>query len=144
MHRRTFVKTVAAGGLVSLGGEVEAVAQDANARFPEPAALSFRDEKSGLKITGIRAVRLVPKRPLPTYEPAAGSWNTSQVEVANPLSVYPRFKPRRSLFFAEDLGPNTVMVETDKGITGFGYGGPGAAFVVERHLPGFGFELRPA
>ena len=27
------------------------------------------------------------------------------------------------------------MVETDKGITGFGYGGPGAAFVVERHLP---------
>jgi L-rhamnonate dehydratase len=57
------------------------------------------------------------------------------VEVANPLSIYPRFKPRRSLFFADDLGPTTVIVETDQGITGFGFGGPGASFVVERHLP---------
>ena len=66
MHRRTFVKTAAAGGFVSLSGEVGGVAQDANTRFPEPAPLSFREEKSGLKITGIRVVRLVPKRPLPT------------------------------------------------------------------------------
>jgi L-rhamnonate dehydratase len=57
------------------------------------------------------------------------------VEIANPMSIYPRFKPRRSLFFADDLGPNTVVVETDRGITGFGFGGPGAGFVVERHLP---------
>jgi hypothetical protein len=105
MHRRTFLKT-AAGGLVSIGGQVGAITQDANPRFPKPPPLSFREEKSGLKITGIRAVRLVPKRPLPTYEPTLGSWNTSEVEIANPLSVYPRFKPRRSLFYAEDLGPN--------------------------------------
>ncbi|MEO2017442.1 MAG: enolase C-terminal domain-like protein [Fuerstiella sp.] len=135
MRRRTFVKTTVAGGLVTLGGEVGAVTQDATARFPAPAPLPFREEKSGLKITAIRALKLVPKRPLPVYEPAAGSWNTSQVEVAHPLSVYPQFKPRRSLLFAEDLGPETVVVETDKGITGFGYGGPGTAFVVERHLP---------
>ena len=109
--------------------------RDAETRFPAPAPLGFREEKSGLKITRIRAVRLVPKRPLPSYKPAAGSWNTSQVEVANPLSIYSRFKPRRSLFFADDLGPDTVVVETDKGITGFGYGGPGAAFVIEPHLP---------
>jgi hypothetical protein len=64
---------------------------------------------------------------LPKYQPAAGSWITTDVEIANPLSIYPRFKPRRSLFYADDLGPLTVMVETDKGITGFGYGGPGAA-----------------
>jgi L-rhamnonate dehydratase len=135
MHRRTFVKTVAAGSLVSLGRDVGAAAQDSHPRFPEPPPLPFREEKSGLKITGIRPVRLVPKRPLPRYEPTAGSWNTSQVEIANPLSIYPRFKPRRSLFFADDLGPNAVMVETDKGITGFGFGGPGAAFVIEKHLP---------
>ena len=111
------------------------MAQDANVRFPEPAPLPFREEKSGLKITSIRTVRLVPKRSPPKCEPAAGSWNTPEIEIANPLSVYPRFKPRRSLFYAEDLAPNTVMVETDKGITRFGYGGPGAAFLVERHLP---------
>jgi L-rhamnonate dehydratase len=97
--------------------------------------LPFRDEKSGLKITAIRAVRLVPTRPLPSYRPTPGSWNTTDVEVANPLSIYPRFKPRRSLFYADDLGPDTVVVETNKGITGFGHGGPGAAFVVQRHLP---------
>ena len=57
------------------------------------------------------------------------------MEIANPLSIYPRFKPRRSLFYADDLGPLTVMVETDKGITGYGYGGPGTAYVAERHLP---------
>ncbi len=72
---------------------------------------------------------------MPKYQQAPGTWNTTDVEIANPLSIYPRFKPRRSLFYADDLGPHSVMVETDKGITGFGYGGPGAAFVVERHLP---------
>lgn len=103
--------------------------------LPEPAPLRFLGEKSGLKITAIRAVKLAPTKPLPKYEPTPGSWNTTGVEIANPLSIYPRFKPRRSLFYADDLGPDTVIVETDKGITGFGHGGPGGAFVVERHLP---------
>jgi L-rhamnonate dehydratase len=134
MQRRTFLKTAAAGGLVC-GHQGARAAEDDGTRFPQPPPLSFTETNSGLRITAIRAVNLVAKRPLPAYEPAAGSWNTSQVEVANPLSVYPRFKPRRSLFFAEDFGPDTVMVETDKGITGFGYGGPGAAFVVDKHFP---------
>ncbi len=135
MHRRTFLSTSAALSLAGLGPGVQAAAADDSDRFPQPAPLPFRDEKSGLKITAIRAVTLVPQRPLPKYQPTPGSWNTTDVEIANPLSIYPRFKPRRSLFYADDLGPLTVMVETDKGITGFGYGGPGAAFVVERHLP---------
>jgi L-rhamnonate dehydratase len=97
--------------------------------------LSFHDQPSGLTITKITAVRLVPARPLPTYRQTPGTWNTTEVEIANPLSIYPRFKPRRSLFYAEDLGPDAAMVETNKGITGFGYGGPGASFVIERHLP---------
>src|SRR4029434_11267247 len=103
--------------------------------FPEPPPLPFRNEKSGLKITAIRAVNLVPTRPLPSYEPRPDSWSVAGVEVANPLSIYPRFKPRRSLFYADDLGPLTVMVETDKGITGYGYRGPGAAYIAERSLP---------
>jgi L-rhamnonate dehydratase len=122
-------------GLSGLDQFQWAAAQDNGSRFPRPAPLPFREEKSGLKITAIRAVNLEPLRPLPKYQPAAGSWNTTEVEIASPLSIYPRFKPRRSLFYADDLGPLTVMVETDKGITGYGYGGPGAAFVVDKHLP---------
>ncbi|MFV2067621.1 MAG: enolase C-terminal domain-like protein [Pirellulales bacterium] len=135
MNRRTFLSTGVAVGIAGVTRAGRALAPDASTRFPEPAPLSFRGQKSGLKITAIRAVELVPKRPLPEYQPAPGSWTTTDVEIANPLSIYPRFKPRRSLFYADDLGPHTVMVETDKGITGYGYGGPGAAFAVERHLP---------
>ena len=134
MHRRTFIKSAALGAAACAVGHNRVSAQADN-RFPEPPRLPFLDEKSGLKITRIRAARLVPKRPLPEYTPTPGSWNTSQVEIANPLSIYSRFKPRRSTFFADDLGPTSVVVETNKGITGFGYGGPGASFVVERHLP---------
>ena len=101
MNRRTFL---AAGAAVSLGGQVRSSRAD-RAGFPEPPPLSFRKEKSALKITAIRAVRLVPIRPPPKYRPAPGSWNTTEVEVANPLSIYPRFKARRSLFYADDLGP---------------------------------------
>jgi L-rhamnonate dehydratase len=135
MHRRKFLTASAALGLAAVSRNAPVAAQSGGSRLPAPPPLSFRDEKSELKITAIRAVNLEPTRPLPKYQPAPGSWNTTEVEIANPLSIYPRFKPRRSLFYAEDLGPLTVMVETNKGITGFGYGGPGSAFVVERHLP---------
>ena len=134
MDRRSFLKTATAGTSLCWLADAGANTPDAKLRFPKPPPLSFCDEQSGLSITNIRAVKLVPKRPVPKYEPAPGSWNTSEVEIANPLSVYPRFKPRRSLFYAENLGPETVIVETDKGITGMGHGGPGAALVVERHL----------
>ena len=134
MQRRTFMKSSAAGGLFSLVGGSKAAAQQPAGRFPKPSPLQFSAETSDLKITDIRPVELVPKRPLPAYEQTKGSWNTSEVEIANPLSVYPRFKPRRSLFFAENWGPSSVIVETDKGISGFGYGGPGTAFIVERQL----------
>ncbi|MCH2212831.1 MAG: hypothetical protein MK110_16120 [Fuerstiella sp.] len=134
MHRRAFIRNAAAGGLAYLSSETGTLAGNTVTRFPEPAPLSFLKEKSGLKITSIRAAKLVPKRPRPAYKPAVGSWNALQVEVASPLSIYPRFKPRRSLFFHEDLGAETVVVETNRGITGYGYGGPGAAFVAEGHL----------
>lgn len=134
MDRRSFLATLSATGLASLGGNT-ALSRDTDDRFPEPGPLSFQNERSGLKITAIRAVDLVPVRPLPAYEQTPGTWNTTQVEIANPLSGYPRFKPRRSLFYAEEMGPQTVMVETNKGITGFGYGGTGTAYVAEKHLP---------
>src|SRR6185503_11922968 len=75
MHRRTFLSTSVAFGIAGLMDAGPLAAQDAAARFPKPAALSFRDEKSDLKITAIRAVRLEPLKPLPKYQPTPGFWN---------------------------------------------------------------------
>ena len=61
--------------------------------------------KSKMKITSVRLVNPRPKRPVPSYTPAAGSWSTQAVEVANPMSIYPRYKATRSLFFP-DAGRN--------------------------------------
>ena len=94
----------------------------------------FSGEKSRLKITGVRTVQPRPKRSLPSYKPDSGSWTTGNVEVANPMSIYPEYKAKRSLFMARSLGPSAVEITTDKGVRGIGYGGPGGGFVVENHL----------
>ncbi|HET6216799.1 MAG TPA: hypothetical protein VFE27_07240 [Acidobacteriaceae bacterium] len=47
-------------------------------------ALAFQEEKSKLKITGVRVVRTRPRHPVPSYTPAPGSWSTGGVEVAMP------------------------------------------------------------
>src|SRR5262245_12340833 len=104
MDRRDFLSATAAAGLAGLASARPTAAQEDAERFPRPAPLPFRDEKSGLKITAIRPVTLEPLRPPLKYQPTAGYWNTTDVEIANPLSIYPRFKPRRSLFYADDLG----------------------------------------
>ncbi|MEY4707992.1 MAG: hypothetical protein RJB58_1715, partial [Pseudomonadota bacterium] len=39
-------------------------------------SLGWAQEKSKLKITGIRLVRIAPKNPPPTYTPTPGSWST--------------------------------------------------------------------
>ena len=99
-------------------------------------ALPFQDEKSKLKITGVRLVRTRPRRPLPNYTPSQGSWSTQGVEVANPMSIYPEYKATRSLFNPDPgkVSSFTVEISTDKGIKGYGNGGPGGGFVVEGHL----------
>ena len=102
------------------------------AQAPSPAT----QEKSRLKITGVRLVRTRPRRPAPAYKPAAGSWSTQNVEVANPMSVYPEYKATRSLFFpdAGKVPGFTVEISTDKGVTGYGNGGAGGGMVVTDHL----------
>jgi L-rhamnonate dehydratase len=96
--------------------------------------LAWAQEKSKLKITGIRLVKTKEKNPLPKYTPSAGSWSTQGVEVANPVSIYPEYKPTRSLFAATNVDSFTVEVTTDKGITGLGQGGPGGGPIVTGHL----------
>ncbi len=99
-------------------------------------ALGWAQEKSKLKITGIRLVEVKPRKPYPAFTPAAGSWSVDKVEVANPMSIYPEFKARRALFFADPgkVPSFTVEITTDKGITGYGGGGPGGGTVVVDHL----------
>lgn len=98
--------------------------------------LPWAGEKSKQKITGIRLVRTRPKRPLPNYTPSAGSWSTQGVEVANPMSMYPEYKATRSLFNPDPggVGGFTVEITTDKGIKGYGNGGPGGGPIVTGHL----------
>jgi len=118
MHRRSFL---ARGGLVPLCAG---------------AALPFQAERSRMKITSVRLVRTRPRRPVPAYKPAAGSWSTQGVEVANPMSIYPKYKAQRSLFFpdAGPFGGFTVEIATDKGVKGYGSGGTGGGQVIESHL----------
>jgi L-rhamnonate dehydratase len=89
-----------------------------------------------LRITSVRVVRTRPRNPLPNYEPAPGSWSTGNVEVANPVSAYPKYKPMRSLFMPDAGGVDSFWVEigTDRGVAGYGSGGPGGGPIVEGHL----------
>ena len=99
-------------------------------------APSLAAQPSGLKITGVRLVRVRPRLPVARYEPARGSWSTGGVEVANPMSVYPKYKATRSLFMPdpEQLGGFWVEIETDKGVRGYGQGGMAGGQIVEGHL----------
>lgn len=99
--------------------------------LPALPALAFQAEKSKLKITSVRVVRTRARRPLPRYAPAPGSWSTTGVEVASPMSVYPEYKAERSLFMNGSPGGFTVEIGTDKGVTGLGAGGAGGGALVE-------------
>ena len=133
MNRRKFMEASAAFSAGILGGPLMSEKGEA-VPLPSPSALPFYDQKSKLKITGVRMVRPRPKKPLPHYEPAPGSWSTGQALVANPMSIYPKYKAQRDSFMANDLGPEAVEITTDKGIKGIGFGWPGCSFVIERHL----------
>ncbi len=128
MYRRRFLFAVPAATAAATLGLREAVAA--------PPPLAFQGEKSGLIITGVRLVETRPKRPLPTYTPKPGSWRSEDDEVANPMSIYPKYKARRSLFRPDPakLGGFTVEISTNKGVKGYGSGGQGGGAVVEGHL----------
>ena len=112
------------GGLAALSAALPTAA------FAAPAVVDT------LKITGVRIVRTRPRRPVPRYTPAPGSWSTGGVEVANPVSIYPKYKAMRSLFQPDPGGVSsfTVEIETDKGLKGYGRGGPGGGPIIEGHL----------
>jgi L-rhamnonate dehydratase len=100
------------------------------------ATLAFQSEKSKLKISSVRLVNPRPRRPVPSYTPAPGSWSTTGVEVASPMSIYPEYKSNRALFMPEpgSIEGFTVEIATDKGVKGYGEGGMAGGVIVEKHL----------
>jgi L-rhamnonate dehydratase len=66
------------------------------------------------------------------------SW-LSETLIANPMSIYPRYRDRRSSWNGPPQGGVLVLVETDEGITGIGMGGGGApaALIIEKHFTTF-------
>jgi L-rhamnonate dehydratase len=133
MDRRKFIEASAAWSMGVVGAAIMPETNEP-APLPGPLPLPLRDETSNLTITGVRMVRPKPKKPLPHYNSAPGSWSTGAALVANPMSIYPKYQAQRSLFMADDLGPEAVEITTDKGIKGIGFGGPGCGFVIEKHL----------
>jgi len=128
MERREVVFATPA----TLAAAALGLTENAEAQAPAQAA---QGERSGLKITSVRLVRTRSRRPpLPSYTPAPGSWSSGGSEIANPMSIYPKYKPRRSLFMADKVPGFTVEIATDKGVKGYGSGGPGGGAIVEGHL----------
>ena len=87
--RRNFLKT----GL-SLGAALAA------SGLPlAPPVLPEETKKERLTITGVLTGTVMRKNPWPEYEPAPCAWTPLGVEVASPMSIYPRYKARRDSFF---------------------------------------------
>ncbi|MDQ2899491.1 MAG: L-rhamnonate dehydratase [Acidobacteriota bacterium] len=120
MNRRSFLRL---GGISAMG----------LAALP---ALPFQNEKSNLKITGVRLVQPKQRHPLPTFTPSRDAWSTGGVEVASPMSIYPEYKAMRSLFQPDPgkLPGFTVEISTDKGVKGYGQGGLAGGILVEQHF----------
>jgi len=123
MNRRAFLSNAAA-------------ACAAAAPVPASAAQTPDFGKSKMKITSVKLVKTRPRIPPPPYTPSPGAWSTQGVEVANPMSIYPKYKATRSLFNPDPgkLEDFTVEIGTDKGIRGYGNGGRAGGFIVEGHL----------
>src|SRR5579862_2040691 len=119
MNRRSFLKTSPAA----------VAAVPLSAQTPDLG-------KSKLKITGIRVKDARPRLGVFNYKPAPGAWSTQDVEVANPMSIYPKYKATRSLFNPDPgkLEDFAVEISTDKGISGLGVGGRAGGLIVQDHL----------
>jgi L-rhamnonate dehydratase len=71
-----------------------------------------------MKITGLRALKLNRPPHTPATPPSRRSW-WQDAEVANPVSVFPRFKPHRNLWLPA-FEETWVEVTLEDGTTGLG------------------------
>ncbi len=132
MKRRDWLRC-AVGGVVS-----QLICPEVSRAEPEP--LPWPQNDGDLRITSVRLVKVRPKRPVPTYTPDPNSWTArlrrETEEIASPMSIYPKYKPSRSLFGPDDerLGRVWVEIGTNQGVSGLAPGGPGAGPFIGGHL----------
>ena len=134
MNRRAFLQSSTAGlAVAGLGRKqrlLAGLAPGARSAGVAPA-LPFQGVSSGLRITGVKVVE--PKAPSPEN---FWSWLQNTI-IANPMSIYPKYKQQRSSWRSQEMrNPVWVEITTNKGVTGFGKseGGGAARYIVEEHF----------
>ncbi len=121
MSRRALLLSGIGAGVARLGGAAPA---------PWPV-------EPGLEITDVRVVRTRPRRPLPEYAPAPGSYWATR-EAARPIELHREYTGKRgpeSKWMPDPgLGGVTVEISTNKGLKGYGRGGSAAGPFIEPAL----------
>jgi L-rhamnonate dehydratase len=136
MDRRQFLSSTGTAALV-LGAAAplstrkqQLLAALVPAPLPSTPPPTFQGVASDLRITDIRIVR-PRQRDRETFQ----AW-LSQSLVANPMSIYPKYKAERASWQGLGMGDVWVEVSTNKGLTGWGRGGGGGAseFIILNHF----------
>ena len=91
------------------------------------------------KISDVRAYVIAPTEMGADYHNQNGSHWIIDLPIANPMSVYEEYKPKRTSWGINALGTVLVEVELDNGIVGIGcsIGGEPACYIIEKHLNRF-------
>lgn len=129
--RRRFLHRCGAsllGGLAATAGSPLSFAQQPEISVPPAPA----GGPSNLKITAVRIIHPRSKEPENYW-----GWLQNTV-IANPMSIYPEYKAKRSSWRSESMRSLWVEIETNQGIKGWGKaaGGGAAAFIIEEHFRG--------
>ena len=135
MNRRRFLQGSAAG-LAAAGAtrKQQLLAALAPATTAKSAgvlpALAFQGVSSGLRITDVEVVYPRPSGPENFW-----GWLQNTI-IANPMSIYPKYKQKRASWRSDKMRAIWVRVSTNKGVVGYGKGeGGGAArFIIEEHF----------
>lgn len=132
MKRRTFLQGPAAGfAAAGLTPQQRLRASSPPRPSGLAPALPFQGVSSGLRITGVRVVDPKPASPENFW-----AWLQDTI-IANPMSIYPKYKQQRSSWRSDKMRAAVwVEITTDKGITGYGKteGGGAARYIVEEHF----------
>ena len=121
MNRRRFLQGSAAGLAAAsatrkqqlLAALVPAVSRKAAGALP---ALAFQGVSSGLRITDVEVVYPRPKSPENFW-----GWLQDTI-IANPMSIYPKYKQKRASWRSDKMRAIWVRFSTNKGVVGYGKG----------------------
>jgi L-rhamnonate dehydratase len=90
------------------------------------------------KVKAVRAYVPATRSGADYHAQESGHWIADSV-IANPMSIYPPYKARRTSWGIDALGTAIVEVESESGEIGLGQttGGAPVCFLIERHLKRF-------